>query len=166
MRFLDRRPEDPEWGHARGPGIGGVRLHYVRRGGGDPVVLLHGWPGFWYDWRHVIVPLAEVDDVVAIDFRGFGDSDKPEGDPRGLYTQDHLASDVLALLDHLGIRRFVVAGHDTGAVIAQVLVRRMPERVSALVLTLFARARARAILATSRPGGSKKFALHRTGADR
>jgi pimeloyl-ACP methyl ester carboxylesterase len=112
----------------------GVRLHYVRRGGGDPVVLLHGWPGFWYDWRHVIVPLAEEADVLAIDFRGFGDSDKPEGDPRGLYTQDHLASDVLALLDHVGIRRFVVAGHDTGAVIAQVLVRRTPERVSALVL--------------------------------
>jgi pimeloyl-ACP methyl ester carboxylesterase len=82
MRFLDRRPEDPEWGHARGPGIGGVRLHYVRRGGSDPVVLLHGWPGFWYDWRHVIVPLAEEADVVAIDFRGFGDSDKPEGDPK------------------------------------------------------------------------------------
>jgi pimeloyl-ACP methyl ester carboxylesterase len=121
MRVLDRRPEDPEWGHARGPGIGGVRLHYVRRGGGDPVVLLHGWPGFWYDWRHVIVPLAEGADVIAIDFRGFGDSDKPEGEPKDLYTRDHLAADVLALLDHLGIRRFVVAGHDTGAVIAQVL---------------------------------------------
>ena len=41
---LDRRPEDGEWGHARGPGANGVNLHYVRRGGGDPVVLLHGWP--------------------------------------------------------------------------------------------------------------------------
>ena len=134
MRFPDRRPEDPEWGHDRRPGIGEVRLHYVRRGGGDPVVLLHGRPGFWYDWRHVIVPLAEEADVVALDFREFGGSGKPEGDPKDLYTQDHLASDVLALLDHLGIRRFVVAGHDTGAVIAQVLARRAPERVSALVL--------------------------------
>jgi len=96
--------------------------------------LLHGWPGFWYDWRRVVVPLAEGADVIALDFRGFGDSDKPEGDPKELYTPDHLAADVLALLDHLGIERFVVAGHDTGAVIAQVLAREVPERVRALAL--------------------------------
>jgi pimeloyl-ACP methyl ester carboxylesterase len=134
MSYLDRHPGDPEWGHARGPGAGGVRLHYVRCGRGEPVVLLHGWPGFWYDWRHVVVPLAEGADVIALDFRGFGDSDKPEGGPKELYTPDHLAADVLALLDHLGIERFVVAGHDTGAVIAQVLAREVPERVRALAL--------------------------------
>jgi pimeloyl-ACP methyl ester carboxylesterase len=134
MRYLDRHPGDPEWGHAYGPGADGVRLHYVRRGHGEPVLLLHGWPGFWYDWRRVVVPLAEEVDVVALDFRGFGDSDKPEGDPKELYTADRLAADVLALLDHLGVGRFVVAGHDTGAVIAQVLARTTPERVSALVL--------------------------------
>jgi pimeloyl-ACP methyl ester carboxylesterase len=134
MSYLDRHPGDPEWGHAYGPGADGVRLHYVRRGHGEPVVLLHGWPGFWYDWRRVVVPLAEEVDVMALDFRGFGDSDKPEGDPKGLYTADRLAADVLALLDHLGIGRFVVVGHDTGAVIAQVLARTTPERVSALVL--------------------------------
>jgi pimeloyl-ACP methyl ester carboxylesterase len=134
MRYLDRHPGDPEWGHAYGPGADGVRLHYVRRGHGEPVVLLHGWPGFWYDWRRVVVPLAEEVDVIALDFRGFGDSDKPEGDPKELYTADRLAADVLALLDHLGVGRFVVAGHDTGAVVAQVLARTTPERVSALVL--------------------------------
>jgi pimeloyl-ACP methyl ester carboxylesterase len=134
MRYLDRHPGDPEWGHAYGLGANGVRLHYVRRGHGEPVVLLHGWPGFWYDWRRVVVPLAEEVDVIALDFRGFGDSDKPEGDPKELYTADRLAADVLALLDHLGVGRFVVAGHDTGAVIAQVLARTTPERVSALVL--------------------------------
>jgi pimeloyl-ACP methyl ester carboxylesterase len=134
MRYLDRHPGDPEWGHAYGLGANGVRLHYVRRGHGEPVVLLHGWPGFWYDWRRVVVPLAEEVDVIALDFRGFGDSDKPEGDPKELYTADRLAADVLALLDHLGVGRFVVAGHDTGAVVAQVLARTTPERVSALVL--------------------------------
>jgi pimeloyl-ACP methyl ester carboxylesterase len=131
---LDRRPEDQEWGHAHGPGAGGVRLHYVRRGRGEPVVLLHGWPGFWYDWRHVVIPLAEEADVIALDFRGFGDSDKPEGDPKAVYAPDYLAADVLSLLDHLGIESFVVAGHDTGAVIAQVLARQVPERVRALTL--------------------------------
>jgi pimeloyl-ACP methyl ester carboxylesterase len=134
MRFLDRPPEDPGWGHARGPGTEGVRLHYVRRGRGEAVVLLHGWPGFWYDWRRVVFPLSEGADVIAPDFRGFGDSDKPEGDARVLYAPDRLAADVLALLDHLGIARFVVVGHDTGAVIAQVLARGVPERVRALVL--------------------------------
>jgi pimeloyl-ACP methyl ester carboxylesterase len=72
MRYLDRHPGDPEWGHVWGPGADGVRLHYVRRGDGEPVVLLHGWPGFWYDWRHVVVPLAQVSDAIAVDFRGFG----------------------------------------------------------------------------------------------
>src|SRR5215207_2434733 len=115
MRFLDRPPEDPGWGHARGPGTEGVRLHYVRRGRGEAVVLLHGWPGFWYDWRRVVFPLSEGADVIAPDFRGFGDSDKPEGDARVLYAPDRLAADVLALLDYLGITRFVVVGHDTGA---------------------------------------------------
>ena len=134
MSYLDRHPGDPEWGHAYGPGADGVRLHYVRRGHGEPVVLLHGWPGFWYDWRRVIVPLAEEVDVMALDFRGFGDSDKPEGNPTELYTADRLGADVLALLDHLGVGRFVVVGHDTGAVIAQVLARTIPERVCALVL--------------------------------
>src|SRR5918992_1592516 len=100
MRYLDRHPGDPEWGHAYGPGADGVRLHYVRRGHGEPVVLLHGWPGFWYDWRHVIVPLAEEADVMALDFRGFGDSDKPEGDPKDLYTQDHPASQREAWYGH------------------------------------------------------------------
>src|SRR5829696_6414681 len=123
MTFLDRPPEDPGWGHARGPGTEGVRLHYVRRGRGEAVVLLHGWPGFWYDWRRVVFPLSEGADVIAPDFRGFGGSDKPEGDARVLYAPDRLAADVLALLDHLGIARFVVVGHDTGAVIAQVLAR-------------------------------------------
>ena len=114
--------------------VRGVRLHYARCGRGEPVVLLHCWPGFWYDWRHIVIPLAERADVVTPDFRGFGDSDKPEGDPRELYTLDQLAADVLALLDHLGIDRFLVAVHDTGAVIAQVLARQVPERVCALAL--------------------------------
>ena len=82
MRYLDRHPGDPEWGHAYGPGADGVRLHYVRRGHGEPVLLLHGWPGFWYDWRRVVVPLAEEVDVVAIDFRGFATRTSPKATRR------------------------------------------------------------------------------------
>jgi Glucose-6-phosphate dehydrogenase, C-terminal domain len=70
--MLDRHPDDPAWGHARVAGSGGVMLDYVRLGRGEPVLLLHGWPGFWYDWRRVVVPLSGIADVIAPDSRGFG----------------------------------------------------------------------------------------------
>lgn len=140
--FIDRRPEDAGWGHATGPGSqDGARLHYVRPVAGEPggskpvVVLLHGWPGFWYDWRRVLPVLAgEGVDSVAPDFRGFGGSDKPDLPPERFATEGLYAADVLALLDHLGVERFVAAGHDIGAAVAQNLARRAPERVGALAL--------------------------------
>ena len=132
--FLDVLPDDPCWGHAFGPGSDGVRLHYVRQGQGPTVVLMHGWPGFWYDWRRIIPRLAETADVIAPDFRGFGDSDKPTRPPAEAYTVRHLAGDITSLLDHLGIGQAVLAGHDIGAAVAQVLARTVPQRVLALAL--------------------------------
>jgi alpha/beta hydrolase fold len=108
-------PQDPEWGHGYGPGSGGVRLHYVRRGRGPVAVLLHGWPGFWYDWRHVIPRLTGQADVLAIDLRGFGESDPAPGDPYREYDEAILAADVLSLLDDLEVDRFALAGHDVAA---------------------------------------------------
>lgn len=131
---LDRLPEDAWWGHAFGPGADGVRLHYVRRGRGSPVVLLHGWPGFWYDWRRVLGPLSREADVIVPDLRGFGASDKPAGEPVETYTEERLAADVLALLEDLGIERAVIAGHDVGSAVAQNLASRSPELVAALAL--------------------------------
>ncbi len=127
-------PDDPRWAHGLANGVGGVKIHYVREGRGDPVLLLHGWPGFWYDWRRVIPALSAHADVLAPDFRGFGASDKPDVAPTEAYTPDVLAADMLALLDHLGLEAVVVAGHDIGASIAQVLARTAPTRVRALVL--------------------------------
>ena len=134
LRLLGAPPGDPGWGHARAPATGGVELHYVRLGTGRPVVLLHGWPGFWYDWRAVLPRLAAGVDAVAPDLRGFGDSDRPDLPPAEDYTPEVLAADVLALLDHLEAERAVVAAHDLGASVAQVLARTAPERVAALVL--------------------------------
>ncbi|MBV8615537.1 MAG: alpha/beta fold hydrolase, partial [Acetobacteraceae bacterium] len=57
--------------------LGDVRLHYVTAGTGFPVVLLHGWPQSWYEWRHVIPRLAETHRVIAPDLRGLGDSSRP-----------------------------------------------------------------------------------------
>lgn len=136
--FVDHPPEDAGWGHAFGPGSeDNARLHYVRpsEGGKPGVVLLHGWPGFWYDWRRLLPLLAEEEvDAVAPDFRGFGDSDRPDLPPERYATQGLYAADVLALLDHLGVGRCIIVGYDIGAAVAQDLARRSPERVSALVL--------------------------------
>jgi pimeloyl-ACP methyl ester carboxylesterase len=132
---LDIRPDDQRWGHSFGPGAGTVNLHYITSGRGrTPLVLLHGWPGFWYDWRHVIPRLQFDASLIAPDLRGFGDSDKPDLPPSEGYTPEALADDVLALMDHVGFERAVVAAHDLGATVAQALARRAPDRVAALAL--------------------------------
>jgi pimeloyl-ACP methyl ester carboxylesterase len=120
--------------HAFGPGANGVQLHYLRAGQGPSVVLLHGWPGFWYDWRRVLPRLAREADVIAPDFRGFGESEKPDLPPLEAYTPTIFAQDILTLLNHLNVRRVVVVAHDLGATVAQVLARLAPETIQALVL--------------------------------
>lgn len=131
--FLDVHPDDERWGHSTGPG-NGIRLHYVRRGTGAAVVLLHGWPGFWYDWRRILLLLDREAQLIAPDLRGFGASDKPLLPPETGYTPEALGRDVLALLDHLGIASAVVVAHDIGARVAQWLALAQPDRVRALVL--------------------------------
>ncbi len=91
-----------------------VRLHYVRAGSGDPVVLLHGWPQTWYSWRRVISALAEDYTVIAPDLRGLGASSKPDSG----YDTDNVADDIHELLAGLGFDRILLAGHDWGAATA------------------------------------------------
>ncbi len=126
-------PDDPTWGHNAVGGRGGL-LHFVRQGAGFPLLLLHGWPGFWFDWRDVIRPLAELAEVIAPDLRGFGDSDAPDVPPEEGYTPAVHARDMLALLDALGLEAPIVVAHDLGTTIAQTLALSAPERVRALVL--------------------------------
>ncbi|MGH2739474.1 MAG: alpha/beta fold hydrolase [Actinomycetota bacterium] len=132
--FLDVAPGDARWGHGTGPGADGVQLHFVRRGSGPAVVLLHGWPGFWYDWRRVIPLLAPEADLIAPDLRGFGDSDKPDRPPDEAYTPPALAADVFALLDHLGVGEVTLAAHDIGATVAQAMALGAPARVRSMAL--------------------------------
>jgi pimeloyl-ACP methyl ester carboxylesterase len=127
-------PRDAAHSHNFTAGADGVRLHYVRRGGGVPVLLLHGWPGFWYDWRRIISNLADAADVIAPDLRGFGLSPTPEGPAIQTSAPDSHARDLIALLDALKIERALVVGHDIGAVVAQELALTVPRRVARLVL--------------------------------
>ena len=108
--------------------VNGTRLHYVTAGEGPPVMLLHGWPQTWYEWRHVIDLLADEYQVVAPDLRGFGYSAKPAAG----YDADTMAADLAALADHLGLRDVTVLGHDWGAVFGYVYAAKTPSQVRAL----------------------------------
>lgn len=140
--FLDLHPSDPIWGHGYARGANGVRIHFVEgplpadleTQDAPPIILLHGWPGFWYDYRRLIPALAGTARLVAPDFRGFGDSDRPTLPPAEGYNVANHVADMLALLDDLGIEQAVFVGHDIGAVVAQALARQAPERVAALAL--------------------------------
>ncbi len=114
--------------------VNGVRLHYVRRGSGEPLLLIHGWPGFWYEWHLNIGPLSEHFDVIAPDMRGYAYSDKPEVAPEAGYTDAAFAEDIRAFIDHHGLEKVRVVTHDFGAVWTQRFARMYPERLHKLVL--------------------------------
>jgi pimeloyl-ACP methyl ester carboxylesterase len=122
----------PRWRHGSVE-VNGVRLHYVEAGAGPLVVLLHGFPEFWYGWRHQIPALAAAGlRVVAPDLRGYNLSDKPRG--VGAYAVVHLVADVAALIEALGAERAHVVGHDWGAGIAWALAMRHPRLVARLAV--------------------------------
>jgi epoxide hydrolase 4 len=110
----------------------GIRTHYLRGGSGPTLLLLHGWPEWSHIWRPVITRLAGDYDLVAGDFRGFGESDNPSPEPSLDAGPAVLADDVLALADALGVERFGIVAHDIGSFVAQTLVRQAPERVAGL----------------------------------
>ncbi|RMG96024.1 MAG: alpha/beta fold hydrolase, partial [Deltaproteobacteria bacterium] len=112
---------------------GDVRLHYVTAGEGPLVVLLHGFPEFWYAWRHQIGPLADAGyKVVVPDLRGYGSSDKPTS--VDAYAPDRLVADVRALVDAFGGRAAAVVGHDWGGVVAYLFAHAHPERLDRVVV--------------------------------
>ena len=110
---------------------GQLRLHAVTGGQGPPLLLVHGWPQTWYAWRMLMPALARDFQVVAVDQRGIGLSDKP---PDG-YDTGTLASDLVGLMEALGHRRFAVYGTDVGMPIAYALAADHPERLERLVVS-------------------------------
>ena len=111
--------------------VGELRLHAVVGGEGPPLLLVHGWPQTWYAWRHVMPTLAEGFEVIAVDQRGIGLSDKP----RDGYDVGTLAADLVALMDALGHVQFALYGTDTGMPIAHALAADHPERVKRLIVS-------------------------------
>jgi len=112
--------------------IGAVKLHYAKAGEGEKlVILLHGFPEFWYSWRHQIAALSNEYTVVAPDMRGFNLSDKPPN--IGDYSIDKLVDDITGLIRYFGREQAAVVGHDWGAAIAWAVALKHPEYVSKLV---------------------------------
>jgi epoxide hydrolase 4 len=109
----------------------GIRMHYVTQGEGPLIVLLHGFPEFWYSWRHQIPFLAEHGyTVVAPDLRGYNETEKPyEG-----YDVQTLTRDIAGLIKELGQEKAIIVGHDWGGALAWVLPMRYPSLVERLII--------------------------------
>jgi pimeloyl-ACP methyl ester carboxylesterase len=113
--------------------VNGVRLHYAEAGIGPLVVLLHGFPDYWYTWRHQMPMLVAAGfHVVAPDMRGYNLSDKPAG--VDAYRLEVLCQDVSALIRFLGAERAHVVGHDWGAAVAWSFAMWHPEQVDQLAI--------------------------------
>ncbi|MGB2696211.1 MAG: alpha/beta hydrolase [Dehalococcoidia bacterium] len=111
---------------------GGVRIHYATLGSGPLVVMIHGFPDFWYSWRHSMEVLSEQFQVVAIDQRGYNQSDKPKGVES--YDVRLLVGDVAAVIRHLGRDKATIVGHDWGGLVAWQFAMNMPQMTENLVV--------------------------------
>jgi pimeloyl-ACP methyl ester carboxylesterase len=113
--------------------VNGIQMHYVMGGQGDPVVLVHGWPQSWYEWRHIMPALAKNYTVVVPDIRGLGDSSRPLTGYDGKTT----AEDIYQLISKLGFDKIFIVGHDVGAQTAFSVAAGYPHNVSKLVIMDF-----------------------------
>jgi len=118
-----------EFGYAQ---VNGVRLHHASTGSGDLMIFLHGFPQFWYAWRHQLSVFGRTHRAVAPDMRGYNLSSKPSDVEA--YALPILVEDVAALMDHFGHRTATLVGHDWGGVVAWEFAHAHPDRVKKLVI--------------------------------
>lgn len=111
-----------------------VKLHYIEEGSGDKVILLlHGWPEFWYSWRFQIPALVEAGfRVIAPDLRGFNLSDKPKA--LEAYSLENVGKDIVQFIEKLGVEKAHIVGHDWGGALAWHLGLHYPEKVEKLAV--------------------------------
>lgn len=110
----------------------GVKLHYVTQGEGPLMLMLHGFPEFWYSWRHQIPEFAQNFKVVAIDLRGYNDSDKPN--EQSAYVMNEFIKDVGGVIRVLGYQKCILVGHDWGGAIAWNFAYTHPEMLEQLII--------------------------------
>ena len=109
-----------------------VKIHYVTDGDGPLLVMIHGFPDYWYTWRKQMPALAKSFKVVAIDQRGYNKSDKPAGVQN--YAIDKLVGDVRAVIEHFGRDKAIIVGHDWGGIVAWSFAMAHPEMIDRLII--------------------------------
>lgn len=102
-----------------------LRWHYVEAGKGEPIIFLHGLPESWYSWHYQLESLQSGYRVIAVDLKGYGQSDKSDGD----YHPENVAEELLALLDAIGVKQFDLVTHDWGTMVGDYLAGDHPDRV-------------------------------------
>jgi epoxide hydrolase 4 len=110
----------------------GVKIHYASIGKGPLVVMIHGFPDYWYTWRNQMDALSDSYQAVAIDQRGYNLSDKPKGVEN--YDVKLLVADVAAVIKHLGRDKAVIVGHDWGGLVAWQFATYLPEMTDKLII--------------------------------
>lgn len=121
-----------EWQH-RYILVNGIRMHYVEHGNGPLVILMHGFPEFWYSWRYQIPALAQAGfRVVAVDMRGYNETDSPQ--EVSAYKAETLTQDIADLVHALGETKAHIVGHDWGGGVAWNLAKHHPEVIDKLVV--------------------------------
>ena len=112
--------------------VNGVKLHYVEQGKGPAILFLHGFPEFWYAWKDLVPEFAKDHRAIALDMRGYNLSESPAAVEA--YRVPVIVEDVRALMTQLGVRKFVLVGHDWGGVIAWYFAAAHPEMLEKLVI--------------------------------
>jgi len=139
---------------------GGVKIHYATMGSGPVVVMIHGFPDFWYSWRAQMAALASRYQVVAIDQRGYNLSDKPAGQAQ--YDMSLLVGDVRAVVQQLAKgQKAIIVGHDWGGFVAWNFAMRHPELTERLIVLNLPHPRGVAYELTHNPEQQKNSAYAR-----
>lgn len=126
------RAEESDLGKHGYAQSGDVKIHYVTKGEGPLVVLIHGFPDYWYTWREQMPALAKHFQVVAIDQRGYNKSSQPDGVSN--YQLPRLVGDVRAVVKHFDRERATIVGHDWGGAVAWTFAMMHPEMTERLVI--------------------------------
>lgn len=130
--------------------VEGLTWHYVEGGDGQPIVFIHGLPESWYSWHYQLEYMAADYRVIAIDLKGYGQSDKADGD----YSIPNVAEEVVALLDYIGLGQFNLVTHDWGTVVGDYIAASHPHRIVRYV-------RMQAPLLRIDPANHPQFAIFR-----
>lgn len=110
--------------------VNGIRLHYVQGGMGKPLICLPGWPQTWYSYRNIAIELSKTQQVIIVDLRGMGSSEKTASG----YDKKNMANDILELFKALNFEKVNIIGHDIGGMVAMSLAFNHPQYIEKLVI--------------------------------